>query len=127
MSNSHYVIPGRCEVIRYFRLGNTDPEDAVIDKQEIFQGVFVASSIINPNNCLLRILNTHSRAVEVKKILRLKTEKLSNFLIINNNRNDGKNKQEKLLEILGKSLPNRAPPSLKKLCSDFSDYIFLLS
>lgn len=31
MSNSHYVIPGRCEVIRHFRLVNTDPEDAVID------------------------------------------------------------------------------------------------
>lgn len=125
LKNSKYhLIPPRCEVIRHFRLIGDYKSDQVVCKKELFPGVFIASSIVNPNNCYLRILNTNTRSVEVKKILKLNTEPLTQFNIVASDQSNTKRK-DTLINIISKNIPKHAPESLKKLCTDYAD-IFAL-
>lgn len=59
LSDTYHLIPSRCEVIRQFRLITTSSEDVIVNKQEIFTGLFIAIAIVNPSNFFLRLLNTH--------------------------------------------------------------------
>lgn len=48
LKNNYHTIAPRCEVIRHFRLISNRTKDQVVSKTEIFPGVFVASTIVNP-------------------------------------------------------------------------------
>lgn len=124
LNDIYHIIPPRCEVIRQFQLNTKSTSDQVVDKDEIFPGVFVASTIVDPQNCMLRILNTTSQPIELKRVLKLKTQKLSNFEITPADK-PIKNRKSTLLNILAKNMPEHAPKSLLELCKSYSD-IFAL-
>lgn len=77
--------PDFCGKCQCFKLSTGKITDQVIPKQEIFSGVFIASAIVNPRCCYLKILNTNSRRVDVPKILKLKSTELSDFNVVNIN------------------------------------------
>lgn len=124
LKTNYHTIPPRCEVIRHFRLITKSTTAQVVDKGDIFPGVFVTSIIINPQNCMLRILNTTSEAIEVKKILKLRTQNLSDFDIKPADK-PTHHRTTILLDILAKNMPGHASESLYQLCSTYSD-IFTL-
>lgn len=124
LKTNYHTIPPRCEVIRHFRLITKSTTAQVVDKGDIFPGVFVTSIIINPQNCMLRILSTTSEAIEVKKILKLRTQNLSDFDIKPADK-PTHHRTTILLDILAKNMPGHASESLYQLCSTYSD-IFTL-
>lgn len=91
--NHSYLIPPRCEVIRRVQLVKDSYVDQVIFKDEISLGVFIASAIVNPNNCYIRILNANSQPVSIKKTLKLTSEPLENFNILKSNNSDSNRSQ----------------------------------
>lgn len=122
--NEWHKIPPRCEVIRSFRLIGSSFKDQVVDNIEIYPGIFIARSVVNPQNCILRILNTNDQAVEIKKTLKLETQNIDNYDVVSIDTNNS-NRREKLSEILQNNLPQCAPDSLSELCNSYSD-IFAL-
>lgn len=120
----YHLIPPRCEVIKLFRLITDTTNDHVIDNTEIFPGVFIASAIVNPQNCFLRILNTNNRPVEVKKILKLSAKDFNEYQILSIEQHTN-NREDALMKILSKNIPEYAPQSLSKLCKSYAD-IFTL-
>ena len=123
--STYHKIPARCEVIRYFSLKTSKTEDQLVLNEEIFPGVFVATSIINPKSCFLRILNTNSRAVEIKKKLHIKLNNLSDFHILSLSNDTDIRRDAKLEEALSNNIPRYAPQSLLALCQKFSDIFFV--
>lgn len=123
-ANPYHMIPPRCEVIKSFRLINNSAGDLVVSKQEVFPGLFIASAIVNPKNCFLRILNTNNRLVELKRVLRLNTDDLADFDIINVGSTNA-NRIPTLLNLISKNIPEHAPSSIKELCTSYAD-IFAL-
>lgn len=123
--DNFHVIPARCEVIREFKLLNTTPNDQVVNKQQIFPGVFIGSSIVNPKRCFLRVLNTNQRPVDIKKCLTLKTEALDDFHVAQQDESNFPSRCKQLLEVLSRNIPDHAPSDLRKLCEEYSD-IFAL-
>lgn len=123
--SNYHLIPPRCEVIRYFNLQTDKISDQVVSNQEIFPGVFIATSIVNPKCCFLKLLNTNSRSVEIKKILKLKTEDFSNYKPLSQNSNKNNvsqcNRPDLLDNILKSNIPSHAPESLINLCHKYSD------
>lgn len=57
-------IPPRCEVYRNVLISNLS-EDSVIFNNEIKPGVFIASSIVNKDNPIIKILNTNDFTVNI--------------------------------------------------------------
>lgn len=123
--SQYYSIPARCEVIRKFTLNSTKIKDQVIENGEIQPGVFVANSIINPRDCVLKILNTNSKPVSLKRILKLKTTDLDEFDILHSNGIKSKyhnsDRVNKLKSILNATIPKHAPHRLLSLCEEYSD------
>lgn len=70
--SKYHRIPARCEIIKQFRLNSGITNDRVIDKTEIYPGVFIAQSIVNPQKCYVQILNTTDNIIEIEKVLRRK-------------------------------------------------------
>lgn len=118
-SNQFYLVPPRCEVIRKFTVTRSNKAQ-IIEHKEIFPGVFVASCIIDPQNSFLKILNTNSRAVEVNKILKLKSENFENYTISNKPLPSHLRKSE-LLKIISKKAPAYASNEILQLCDNFCD------
>lgn len=126
-SDSHYhYIPERCEVIRHFRLITDSFADKVVENTEIFPGLYISRTIVNPQNCYLRILNTNNRAVEIKKILKLETQDLTEFEFVSTD-NSTNNRKDEVLKTLAKNIPNHASTKLFDLCSSYSDIFALPS
>lgn len=117
--NQFYLVPPRCEVIRKFTVTRSNKAQ-IIEHKEIFPGVFVASCIIDPQNSFLKILNTNSRAVEVNKILKLKSENLENYTISNKPLPSHLRKSE-LLKIISKKVPAYASNEILQLCENYGD------
>lgn len=57
--SNYNLIPPRCEVIRYFTLDTDKINDQVVSNQEIFPGVFIATTIVDPKCYFLKLLNTN--------------------------------------------------------------------
>lgn len=126
--SNYHLIPPRCEVIRYFTLVTDKFQDQLVSNQEIFPGVFIATTIIDPQCCFLKILNTNFRPVEIKKVLNLSTEDLKNYKHLANHKNSNcfnPNRQEVLSSILKSNLPKHAPDSLLNLCHQYADIFYL--
>lgn len=121
----YYRVPSRCEIVQAFHLKSDKTTDQVIENHEIFPGVFVASTIINPKQCILRILNTNNKDVEIKRILSLPTTDLSNYDIVNNESRKRQDRIKSLSILLRPNIPEHAPESLLNLWTEFSD-IFAL-
>lgn len=118
------VLPARCEVVRKFKLRNSN-SPRLIDSQEIKQGVFVARTITNTNEPLVRVINTTDE-VKVLKRNRLHTEDLSNYYVYNLDKvRDTKERNEILTELIRQNTPEEAQELLLPLCTEFSDVFAL--
>lgn len=114
------LIPPRCEVIR--KLNNQFSNDIVIPGQEIQPGIFLAGSIISPQNPLVKILNTTSSTVKIKN-LNPQWEHLSDYSVYNNtDKLHNRQRMQKLLKTLNvEHVPEYAIKDLKTLCREFAD------
>lgn len=118
------VVPARSEVIRQFKLKNYD-KPKLVESQEILKGVFIARTIIDSDQPLLKILNTTNEVKTIKNN-RLLTEDLSNYNVYS--MNSVKNTLERkniLSKILKKNSPKHSYEKLLPLCEEFAD-IFAL-
>ena len=121
MTNGYHLVPPRCEKLLNVRLITQGTHDQVIQKQEIFSGVFIASAIVNPNNCVIRVLNTNCRSVEIRKVFRIQTDNVSCFHLIRCDGNVDTNRTDRLMDII--KFPPHSPKSLSNLCREYA-YIF---
>lgn len=115
------VIPSRSEVLR--KIPFEIESDIVIEKSEIAPGVFVANTIASQKSPFVRILNTTENASEID----LSTLKFSNLLnydvfTCHDVQHD---RDEKVLELLGKNLPEMYKNTCLNLCKEYVD-IFAL-
>ena len=117
-------IPARCEIIKEVSLNKKVSEDQVVQSQEISNGLFVASSIVNKNKPFLRMLNITDKSIKLKKKLDIQSQNISNFNILQYS-NSNINRKKRVLEKISKNLPKHASDSIVNLCSEFAD-IFAL-
>lgn len=120
------VIPPRCEVIRHFKVNHN--EDCVIHNNEVEPGVFISSTIINPKNSYIRILNINDNCTKISKKNLLYTP-LSNYKIF---KVDEINKRDKRSEELIEIISNRVTHEniknkIIELCKSYSDVFALES
>lgn len=117
-------IPARCEIIKEVSFNRKLTEDQVIKPQEIAKGIFVASSIVNKNKPIVRILNVTNDSIKLKKKLNIDSQNISNFNILNYS-NSNINRSKRVLEKISINLPKYASSSIVDLCTEFAD-IFAL-
>lgn len=76
------VLPARCQVVRKFRVRNYNNDLQLVQSQEIQKGIFVARTIIDSKEPLLKVLNTTDQAQVIKNNVVI-TENLSDYYIYN--------------------------------------------
>lgn len=123
------LIPARCELIKQFENFNIQ-EDSVIFSEEICQGVFCTNTIVNKNNCCVRIINTTNKEVLLPENFHPKHEPLANFYYCTMQNNANKEKYNERANKLKSELKleNNDPhfkDKLEKLCVEFNDVFSL--
>lgn len=119
------VLPARSEIIRKFDLKKKFDTPQIVDSQEIIKGVFIARTIVDSSQPLLKIMNT-TNEVKVINNTRLNTESLSDYDVYT--LDDAQNTAErkvKLLNIIQNNTPKYAHKIFLPLCEEFAD-IFAL-
>lgn len=118
------VLPARSEVVRKFKLRHSN-NPRLVDSQEIKHGVFVARTIIDTDEPLVRVINTTDE-VKVLKRNRLQAEDLSNYNVYSLDKvQDSAERNKILIELIKQNTPEHAQELLIPLCSEFSDVFAL--
>lgn len=113
------ILPARSEVIRKITLQN-NIDLQIIESQRVGDDVFIARTVVNPQNPYIKILNT-SEDVKVLKNIKFTTENLNDFYvysIINENNSERINE---LLKILSNSTPNEFNEDMTNLFREYDD------
>lgn len=113
--DDYVYLPPRCEVYQGFKINSSVTQDKFVDSQELEEGVFVARTIISDNTPVLRILNTKSEAVKLKRYVDVKMENVSNFDVYSFGKQDD-DRVERLVHKISKNVPGYADESLMDLC-----------
>lgn len=119
------VLPARSEVTRQFNLRTKIMNPRLVSAQELKKGVFVARTVINSSNPLLRLINTTGKVMVIRNDI-IDTDDLSDYDVFN--LNDVKRDEERtgtLINILRKQAPDYCHDKLLPLCEEFAD-IFAL-
>ena len=121
--NTSLVLPARSQVIRKINICKNEDELLVVN-QEIKEGVLIANSIISKEKSYVRILNSTNNDVIID-FKEIKTEKLSNYEIIEIDKNKISNRNEIVMNKLKTNFPKQFKDPLSKLCNSYCD-IFAL-
>lgn len=118
-----FVVPPRCEVIRCFNITPYKNELLFAPTQELANGIYTSNTIINSTQPYIRIINTTNTTQLIDK-RSLKTDSLDNYNLVEAIHNDT-NRNETLLKLLDKNIPDNVRSDFIFLCTEFSD-IFAL-
>lgn len=123
-SDDTLVLPARAEVFRIFNIARYE-KPIFIPNQEIFPGIFMANTIANSKNPIIKIVNTTDEIKVIPKDIQ-KMENLSNYNIYTMNKTKTEpNRFEKLSETLKRNIPKQYIEIMMPLLRSYSD-IFAL-
>ncbi len=122
--NDSFVIPPRCETIRRVKIKHDC--ECVIHNQEIQPGIFVSTTIVDPDNAYVRLLNTNEVCKRISKF-NFTYSPLSDYKIFKIDEISKKDiRTQELLNILSSRVTQEdIKDEVIKLCSTYSD-IFAL-
>lgn len=123
--NEDIIVPPRCEVYRMIKL-NVPNQDYVLRSAELQTGVFCANSIINPQNPLIKIINTTDNTVKIKQNFTHLVQPLLDYDIFQYDQVTQNNRNERCLAELDlTNSPTCATDKLKELCTRYNDLFAL--
>lgn len=125
LGDNEIVLPPRAEIFRIFKI-KTDKYPAMIPSKEIEHGVFIANTLTNRQNTMIRMVNTTDKVVRIRN-LQIEADQLSDYNVYTMNENEGNEKErtEKLMQILKDRVDEPYRDNLLNLCEEFND-IFAL-
>lgn len=118
------TIPPRCEVARRIEINQDKNIDVVIENQEIKPGVFIAGTITNLAEPIIKILNTTNKLVTLDKY-QVSYEPLTDFTITPTTAKTTNREEHVLNKINLQQIPPYAESQFKELCREYAD-IFAL-
>lgn len=99
------VLPARSEVIRRFNLRQSVTQPTLICSQELKAGVFIARTIVNSQQPLLKLLNTTNQVLTIRND-KLELDDLSEYDVFNLDKTDDTEDRTKvLIDILREATP----------------------
>ena len=105
-------------------------EDSLIFSEETYPGVFCTHTLVNKNNCHVKIINTTTKEIQLPENFCPKYESLANFYfcsIQNKTNEENLNERAKKLnkELKLESSEPLIRNKLDKLCNEFNDIFSL--
>ncbi|KAG7309510.1 hypothetical protein JYU34_005483 [Plutella xylostella] len=125
-SNSYITIPARCEYVLYIDTIKNEP--SVVISQELCDGVYIANSLVTPENnkIPIRLLNTRETEVKLSNI-QVQLNKLNDYHICHFTKPNINSDRVKLLfSMLNlKGLGIEEQKSIENICAKFPDIFHL--
>ena len=119
-------LPPRSEVYRRINIEN-NKNNYLVKANEIEPGVFIANSIVDSHNPVLKFLNTTDKIVNIKQNLFHNLTNIENYEIytFNNVKNDSSRHQELISELKLNQKPHYVRSKLTRLCENYHDVFAL--
>lgn len=127
-SEETVMLPARCEVFRELICENSNISKTnpfVLFPQSISPGVFISRAIIDRTNPIVRIMNTNSDPVIIRKNVIKMIDSLDNYNVYNIDTPDNSERNNKIDKFLPNDMPDEVEIEFKNLCHKYSDIFSL--
>jgi len=126
--DTNFSIPPRCEIIKYFKTDSND--DKIVVSEQIGEGVFIAGTLVRPQNKLIpiKILNVRDTEIKIKNFIP-KLISANKYEIINFAKNDklSADRVERVLDLIDykKNKTAEEKNALEHIIAKFADVFHL--
>lgn len=124
-NGNSFVLPARCETYRTLKFNINSENPQLVDSQNIADGVFVARTIVDKDNSLVRILNTTDKT-QIINLNEIKMQSLDDYFVYSFEKvENNPERTRKLTKILENEIPAHAKQTLLPLCIEYADVFAL--